>query len=142
MLGEISFDQVIDIHVDRNYMSDKCCIFQNYENSRMNRKQKLYATYKSVNDILSLFRENMPLSVVKYNNGKYYAIVKKQLEKLGAICIIFKFTKVVITLSINCHKVDLDLSLTDLDLLNLDESNIGNHLPLLPELYKDGYINL
>ena len=54
----------------------------------------------------------------------------------------FKFAKAVITLSMNYHKVDLDLSLTDLDLLNLNKSNIMNYLLLLPELCKDGYIHV
>ena len=42
----------------------------------------------------------------------------------------------------NYHKVDLDLSLTDLDLLNLYTSNTRNYPLLLPEWYKDGYINV
>ena len=42
----------------------------------------------------------------------------------------------------NYHNVDLDLSLTSLYVLNLDESYISNYLPLLPELCKDGYINV
>ena len=102
----------------------------------------MYATYKSVNDIFSLLRRNMPSSVVKYNAGKYYAIVKKQPQNFGAKRIMFMFAKVVITLSIDYYRVDLDLSLTDLDLLNLDGSNISNYLLLLPELCIDGYINL
>ena len=54
----------------------------------------------------------------------------------------FGFSNIVITLSMNYHKVDLDLSLTDLDLLNLNESNISDCLLLLPELCKDGYIHV
>ena len=52
------------------------------------------------------------------------------------------FVNVVITLSMNYHKVDLDLSLTDLGLLNLGESNISNYVLLLPELCEDGCINV
>ena len=48
------------------------------------------------------------------------------------------FAKSVITLSISYRKVNLYLSLTNLDLLNLDESNIRNYFLLLPELRKDG----
>ena len=100
------------------------------------------ATYQLVNDIFFLFRRNIPLSDVSCNYGKYYALVKKKQNKLGAIPIIFNFSKIVIILSMNYHKVDLDLSLTDLDLLNLNESNIMNYLLLLPELCKDGYIHV
>ena len=39
IFNEMSFDQVIDSYVDQNYMSNKCCTFQYYENSRMNRKK-------------------------------------------------------------------------------------------------------
>ena len=108
----------------------------------MNRKQKMYETYKSVNDILALFRRNMPLSVVKCCDGKYYEIVRDQQSKLGAIPIMFGFAKAVITLLMKYNKVYLDLSLTDLYLLNLDESNIRNYFPMLLELCTYGYIHL
>ena len=42
----------------------------------------------------------------------------------------------------NYHGVNYNLSLTDFDLLNVDESNIYNYLRLLPELGKEGYINV
>ena len=107
----------------------------------MNRKRKMYTTNKSVNDIFSLFKRCLYqlLNVTMENTTQLW---KKQQNKLGAIPIISKFTKAVITSSMNYHKVDLDLSLTDLDLLNLYTSNTRNYLLLLPEWYKDGYINV
>ena len=40
------------------------------------------------------------------------------------------------------HKVEINLSMTDTELQPFDENCISNYLLLLPELDKDGYINL
>ena len=98
--------------------------------------------YKSINDIYSLFRRNRPISAVKCNNNKFYAVVQKEQQQLEAIQIQFQHYKTVLSLSMNYHRVNLDLSLTDLDLIPFHEDNIINYLLLLPELGKDGYINV
>lgn len=65
----------------------------------MDRQKKMHMRYKSVNDIFSLFRRKRPLSVVKCYDEKYYAVVQKEQERLGAIQIIFQHSKVIHSLS-------------------------------------------
>ena len=76
MLNKIAFDQVIDTHAENNYMSSKCCTFLNYKNSRMDRQKKMHMRYKTINDIFSLFRRDIHLSVVKCYDEKYYTVVQ------------------------------------------------------------------
>ena len=93
MLNEISFDQVIHTHAHKNYMSSKCRTFLNYKNGRMDRQKKMHIRYKAVNKIFSLFRRNSPLSVVKFYDEKYYAVVQKEQERLGDIQLYFNIQR-------------------------------------------------
>ena len=141
ILKEISLEEVIESHMNNYYTTAKCCKFQNYKNSRMDRKKKMYMKYKSVNEIFSFFRRNRPLSAVKCLDDKYYGIVQKVKGKLEAIPMQLKYYKTLSEISVTYHKVILDLSLSDLHLLPFEEDTIQNYLLLLPELGKDGYIN-
>ena len=60
MLKEISLCKVIESHVNNHYTTSKCCKFQNFKNSRMDRQKKMYMKYKSVNDF-SLCLEGIDL---------------------------------------------------------------------------------
>ena len=102
----------------------------------------MYMKYKSVNNFFSLFRRNRSISAVRCLDDKYYAVIQKVKDKLEAIPIQLKYYKTLSELSMTYHKVLFDLSLTDLELLPFEEDAIDNYLLLLPELGKDGYINV
>jgi len=142
IFNEISLEQVIENHVNKNYSKSKCCSFQNDINSRMNRPKKMYMTYKSVNEIYSSFRKNRPFSAVRCYDQKFYAVVQRVQSKLYAIPIQIQHFKKISSLSMDFHKVEIDSSMTDTELQPFDENCISNYLLLLPELDKDGYINL
>ena len=141
ILNEMSFDQVIENHVDKNLMTDRCSKIQNLTNSRMEREKKMYVKYKSTNEIFSLYRRNKPISAVKCSDGKFYAVIQNTQHKLHAVTIQFSYMKTIHSLSMNYHAINFDLSLTDFDLLPFKDAMITNYLLLLPELSKTGYIH-
>ena len=138
----MSFDQVIENHVDKNLMTDRCSKIQNLTNSRMEREKKMYVKYKSTNEIFSLYRRNKPISAVKCSDGKFYAVIQNTQHKLHAVTIQFSYMKTIHSLSMNYHAINFDLSLTDFDLLPFEDKMITNYLLLLPELSKIGCINV
>ena len=142
IINEISLEQVFENHVNNNYSKSRCCRFQNNINSRMSRPKKMYMKYKSVNEILSAFRKNRPISAVRCDNQKFYAVVQSVKSTLNAIPIEFQHFKNISSLTMNFHQVEINLALTDSELQPFDESFISNYLLLLPELDKEGYINL
>ena len=72
----------------------------------------------------------------------FFAVVQRIKSTLQAIPIEFQYFKNILSLSMNFHKVKIDLSITDSDLQPFDESYISSYLLLLPELDKEGHINL
>ena len=97
--------------------------------------------YKPGKSMYLLLRRNIPISAITCYDGKCYAIVQSQPQNLGAVVILFEHYKYIDSLAIHYHEVKLDLSLTDFDLIRVDESCISNYLLLLPELGKERYIN-
>ena len=98
--------------------------------------------YKSVNEIFSSFRKNRPISAVRCQNQKFYAVVQSVKSTLNAIEIEFQHFKNISSLAINFNQVNMNLAVTDSQLQPFDEGFISNYLLLLPELDKEGYINL
>ena len=137
----MSFDQVVENHVNNNLMTGRCSKIQNLTNNRMERDNKIYVKYKSTNEIFSLYRRNKPMSAVKCSDEKLYTIIQNTQEKLHTVPIQWCYMKTIHSLSMNCHAINLDLSLTDFDLLPFKDAMITNYLLLLPELSKTGYIH-
>ena len=98
--------------------------------------------YKYVNEIFSSFRKNRPISAVRCHNQKFYAVVQSVKSTLYAIEIEFQHFKNISSLAMNFHQVNMNLAATDSQLQPFDEGFISNYLLLLPELDKEGYINL
>ena len=142
IFNEISLEQVFQNHVHKNYSKERCCSFQNVINSRMNRPKKMFMRYKSVNEVFSSFRKNRPISAVRCYDNKFYAVVQKQQHKVHAIQINLQYFKTISPLSMHFHKVKMNLVLTDSELQPFDECYISNYILLLPELDKEGYINI
>ena len=142
ILTEMSFEEVIEDHVNHNLVTGRCSKMQNLTNSRMEREKKMYVKYKSVNEILSLYRRNRPMSAVKCCDDKFYAVVQNAQKKLHAVPIQLCQMKSISCLSMNYHLTNLDLSLTDFDLLPFEDKMITNYILLLPELSKIGYFHL
>ena len=142
ILTEISFEEVIENHVNNNLVTDRCSKLQNLINSRMDREKKMYVKYKSVNEIWSLYRRNRPISAVKCSDDKFYAVVQNTQKKLHALPIQLCQMKSIPSLSMNYHTINFDLSLTEFDLLPFEDKMITNYLLLLPELSKIGYIHV
>ena len=142
ILTEMSFEEVIEDHVNHNLVTGRCSKMQNLTNSRMEREKKMYVKYKSVNEILSLYRRNRPMSAVKCCDDKFYAVVQNAQKKLHAVLIQLCQMKSISCLSMNYHVTNLDLSLTDFDLLPFEDKMITNYILLLPELSKIGYFHL
>ena len=65
----------------------------------------------------------------------------KSPRKIEMFPIDILFKKTWQQLSMNFHKVTMDLSRTDLDLYDIDKKKISNYVLLLPELEKSGFIH-
>ena len=108
ILTEMSFDQVIENHVNNNLMTGRCSKIQNLTNSRMEREKKMYVKYKSINEIWSLYRRNRPISAVKCSDDLFYAVVQNTQEKLHAVPIQLCHMKSIPSLSMNYHAINFD----------------------------------
>ena len=104
-------------------------------------KNKMHFAYKSVNDLFSSYRTNMSISCIRYRDNSYYDIVQSDYKrKLGGIQIDMDRVKKIVTLSMGCHSVRLDLNTKDLSLIYIEEDNIVEFILLLPELVSIGFI--
>ena len=71
ILNEMSFDQVIENHVNNNLMTGMCSKIQNSTNSRLERDKKMYVKYKYTNELYSLYRLNKSVSAVECSDEKF-----------------------------------------------------------------------
>ena len=106
--NEVIMDQVLQLHIDRNYNNRNSCMLQNYINSRMNRAKKMFVKYKTVNDILSLYRRNRPISAVQCKNEKIFASVQYSQGILYGLEAKVSFLKSINLLAMNFHQVILN----------------------------------
>ena len=78
---------------------------------------KSSCTYDSIEDIISIIRQKVPLSCVMRNDNDYYAIVKGDTDaKLNAVPMILNYKHNIKSLSMVFHSVHIDISITDLNL--------------------------
>ena len=108
----------------------------------MNRAKKMFVKYKTVNDILSLYRRNRPISVVQCKNGKIYAIVQYSQGILYGLEAKVSFLKSINSLAMNFHQVILNDKKTDEELKQVDDRTFTRYILLLPELSKLGYYTI
>ena len=103
----------------------------------------MFQSYKSVNEVYSLYRRNRPLSAVRCYNSEFYIAVDTGNKKdMKGIAISFECSFHVSTLSMHFHKMKMDLSLTKFDLVSINESEINCYLLLLPEVNINGFHNI
>ena len=99
----------------------------------------MFVKYKTVNDILSSYRRNRPISAIQSNNKKIYAIIQHSQGLLHAFHIRVSYLKTYNSLSMNFHQVEINENITDLQLRQIDESSFKRYILLLPELSRVGY---
>ena len=103
----------------------------------------MFNTYKSVNEVLSLYRRNRPISCVTCRNGDYYVMVTGGGNgKLTSMKMFLKHEKTIENLSMHLHEMKIDLSMIKLDLILFNEDDIHNYMLVLPELSIFGYIHI
>ena len=104
----------------------------------------MYVIYDSVINLYSTLRMNRPISCVRTFQDLYYVIIRKnkKVEGLRCVPILFEYTKIIESLPLNFHNININMSLTDKDLLSVfDVSSIDNFVLLLLELGGYGYKN-
>ena len=104
----------------------------------------MYVIYDSVIDLYSTLRMNRPISCVRTFQDLYYVIIRKnkKVEGLRCVPILFEYAKTIESLSLNFHNININMSLTENDILgDFDVTSIDNFVLLLPELGGCGYTN-
>ena len=144
LLSEKAIESVLSYHIAKNSIEEVHHRYLNYVDSKKNRRKKMYVIYDSVIDLYSTLRMNRPISCVRTFKDLYYVIIRenKKVEDLRCVPILFEYAKTIESLSMNFHNINIDMSLTDNDILSVfDVSSIGNFVLLLPELGGYGYTN-
>ena len=73
------------------------------------------------------------------NEKRYYTVVKGDNDtKLNAVPIVLNYKQNIKSLSMICHSVHIDTSMTDLDLNQIEEESVIRYILLLPEIYEFG----
>ena len=91
--------------------------------------------------IYSTLGSNIPISCVRTFKDLYYIIMRenKQGQRIRCVPIVFKYAKIIKSLSMNHYKINIDTSLKDNDILSIfDVSSIGKFVLLFPELGGEG----
>ena len=103
---------------------------------------KKFQIYPSINEVFSLFKRNMPRSLIKSHVGEYYIIVAgRSKDTFDTVAVSFKYKFFIPTLAMNFHDIIMDLSMTKLDLKSISIGDIRGYILALPELTIDGYLN-
>ena len=142
IFNEVALDQVLQMHIDKNYTNKNSCVIQNYINSRMNRPKKMFMKYRSVNEILSQYRRNRPISGVQCSDNNFYAVVKKMQGHVHGFQINVKLLKSCDSLRMHFHTLELNDEMTDVELNILHLESIRRYVLFLPELTEMGYSHI
>ena len=103
----------------------------------------MFHSYKSINEVFSLYRRNRPISAVKCKNGIYYIVVTpKGSEMQNGINVTFRYVSSIPTLSMHFHEMKMDLSMSKKDLASFKADDIDSFLLLLPQVTLKGFINV
>ena len=114
-----------------------------YEHSNKSHGKKMFNTYKSIHEVLSLYRRNRLLSCVTCRDRDYYVVVTGgKDEKLKGMKMFLKHKNTNKILSMHLHEMKIDLSMTNLDLILFNEDDIHNYMLVLPELSIFGYMHI
>ena len=142
LLNMISMNEVIECHVTNRLSDDQKNEYITHMNQTKKSSSKRFHTYQSIDEVFSLFRRNMPLSIVKVCRGGYYIIVAgDSKETFNAISILFKYKFHIPTVSMYFHNIIMNLSMIKTDLIPISKSDIKEFILALPELSINGYIN-
>ena len=143
LLNETSMNNVIDCHlVNRSSTYQNSEYMKNLKKKMMTSK-KMFHTCKSINEVFSLYRRNMPLSCVKCENGKYLVVIACSGDNtLRGMEISFKHRFVIPNLSMHFHEMKMDISMSQFDLILFQHTDIANYIMVLPELSIRGYLNI
>ena len=83
------------------------------EQSNKRKGKKMFNTYKTINEVLSLYWRNRPISCVTCRNGDYYVVVTGgEYGKLTGMKMFLKHEKTIENFSMHLHEMNIDLSMT------------------------------
>ena len=131
-------DTVVDYHVVND--CDDLYIKTNYLSTKRERHNKMYETYRTITELFTNMRRQLPISCVGTRDGKYYAIVQKEdCDIVKGVEIKFNFRRKIDILSICFHNIVVDMNLTDYSLECFRKEIINQFILLLPEMETSGY---
>ena len=103
----------------------------------------MFHTYSLLTEMCATFGRNCPLSCIRSIYKYYYAIVNSQTsDKVKGLPIEVTYLRqVILSQWITFHNVDIDMILTNNNLIEFGETYITKYLLLLPKLGKARYTN-
>ena len=132
---------VVDYYMDHGY-TDKD-VKNSYGNSRRDRVPKMYVTYKTINEFCTILRRNWPFSCVRTKFRRYYGAINverdKNEETMQGIPIYFDYDRKYTSLSLNFHKLRVDMTITDSSLYRFAVSDIKFFILASPYMDTSGY---
>ena len=142
LLNLNSLNLVVDCYMTKKASKMARNNYSEYINMMNDKKKKMYFAYKSVNELFSSYRRNMPISCIRYRDNVYYAIIQNDYKKkiAGVRIDMDGISNIITSLSMVYHGIKIDLDTTDVNLISIEEENISKFILLLPELCSTGYI--
>ena len=93
LLNDNSMELVLDTNFSNKSSNRHFAAYQRFKKQSV-RLKNMYHTYRSVEDIFTLFKQQVPISCVRTTDGTSYSIVKKRkMETVGGISVRLKFAK-------------------------------------------------
>ena len=133
-----ALNTVVDYHMVND--CDDLDMKASYFSTKRERHAKMYETYRSVNELFTNIRRQLPISCIGTTEGKYYAIVQKtDIDIAKGVEIKFNFQKKIDILSICFHNIAVDMNMTDYSLECFRKEIINQFILLLPEMETSGY---
>ena len=136
-----SLDAVVDYYMEHG-CTDKD-VKNSYCNSRRDRVPKMYVTYKTINEFCTILRRNRPFSCIRTKFSRYYGVINVERDKneeiLQGIPIHFDYEGKYTSLSMNFHKLRVDMTITDSSLYRFAVSDIKIFILALPYIGTSGY---